>query len=438
MREKLDAISVHTCADIRAVDPGRLRDAVGPKHSATLREYANAVDRRPWEPRPTRKSIGAQSSWGVRFHTAAEAEAFARKLSAEVGSRLARQGMRGTKLTLTLWRAKDGWDEGPRKGSMGHGACDHISRSLTLPDATAEAAAIGREVCKMLKEVAIDAGRLRGMGISISKLRDEGSAADRGSGGGRPLPARIAAAPSASKYVPGKEWWDRIASAARPPNKPATDAPPRQMQVRAAAEAEGAERPSKSMRVAAPAALPVATLDAPPPFVLASPPRASRLEQHAHPQCAVQPLPLDSVCPSFGELYTPAVAQTAVDAMKETLRVAYAATMLPPHGGPVGQSSTDQADETTRLLECMCELLLSPVLHKNGAALLDHSTAIDPAHCLQSIRAILSFARELGASSLTYAATDQEMTAGFELGRIVAWLDACDRLEKDAQSRVLQ
>ena len=40
-----------------------------------------------------------------------------------------------------------------QKGSMGHGLCDHVSRSITLPTPTNVAAMITQEAVKMLKEV---------------------------------------------------------------------------------------------------------------------------------------------------------------------------------------------------------------------------------------------------------------------------------------------
>ena len=55
----------------------------------------------------------------------------------------------------------EGAEQGPRKGTMGHGACDHISRSITLPAATADAAVIAREVSKMLSEVGVKPAKLR-------------------------------------------------------------------------------------------------------------------------------------------------------------------------------------------------------------------------------------------------------------------------------------
>ena len=41
---------------------------------------AQGKDPRPWEARPTRKSVGAQASWGVRFSTQPEVDKFAQEL----------------------------------------------------------------------------------------------------------------------------------------------------------------------------------------------------------------------------------------------------------------------------------------------------------------------------------------------------------------------
>ena len=116
----------------------------------------------------------------------------------------------------------EGADEGPRKGSMGHGACDHVSRSLNLPMATSNSNLLGREVAKMLVEVAIPPSRLRGMGVAVGKLAPAGGDDDKlkgrprattaagvggisgsssgSSSGGKSLPARVAAAPKATVY----------------------------------------------------------------------------------------------------------------------------------------------------------------------------------------------------------------------------------------------
>ena len=67
--EKLGAIGIATCGDLVAADASRLRKAVGPEVAEKLLAYARGGDPRPWEPRPERKSVGAQASWGVRFES---------------------------------------------------------------------------------------------------------------------------------------------------------------------------------------------------------------------------------------------------------------------------------------------------------------------------------------------------------------------------------
>jgi DNA repair protein REV1 len=137
---------VHTCDDVLRADMSRLRTAIGPKHAVTLRANAAGHDDRTWEPRPARKSVGAQSSWGVRFETSTEALAFAQQLSMEVAARLAKQRLKGAQISLKLWRAVQGAPAAMRKGTMGHGVCDHLSRSITLPSSTGDGEVIAAEV----------------------------------------------------------------------------------------------------------------------------------------------------------------------------------------------------------------------------------------------------------------------------------------------------
>ncbi len=42
-----------------------------------LYEYARGIDKRPWQPRPKRKSVSAQAGWGVRFKEDSEVNQFA-------------------------------------------------------------------------------------------------------------------------------------------------------------------------------------------------------------------------------------------------------------------------------------------------------------------------------------------------------------------------
>ena len=133
---------------------------MGAKSADTLRALAIGEDTRPWEPRPARKSLGAQASWGVRFDTTEKAATFARNLAAEVESKMRGQGLRCRSISLKLWRAGRGAPPGTSKGSMGHGICDHVSRTVTLASPTSDAARIGQEAVKMLTELQVCNGTM--------------------------------------------------------------------------------------------------------------------------------------------------------------------------------------------------------------------------------------------------------------------------------------
>ena len=78
---KLRGIGITTCAELRSAPPSRLAAGVGAKVAATLGSFAGGADTREWEERATRKTIGAQASWGVRFDTEAQVTISANYLS---------------------------------------------------------------------------------------------------------------------------------------------------------------------------------------------------------------------------------------------------------------------------------------------------------------------------------------------------------------------
>ena len=86
-----------------------------------------------------------QASWGVRFSKPEEVEHFVRQLCGEVEARLSRANLKGRQITVQLWRAVRGAPAALAKGSMGHGLCDRLSRSCSLPGPTADAAVLARE-----------------------------------------------------------------------------------------------------------------------------------------------------------------------------------------------------------------------------------------------------------------------------------------------------
>ena len=60
----------------------------------------------------------------------------------------------------------------PRK-FMGHGICDNIARSCTLPTVTDEAQVIAKQCHALLKQLSVTPEDVRGMGIQVSKLSDK-------------------------------------------------------------------------------------------------------------------------------------------------------------------------------------------------------------------------------------------------------------------------
>ena len=234
--EKLGAIGIATCGDLVAADASRLRKAVGPKVAEKLLAYARGGDPRPWEPRPERKSVGAQASWGVRFESDEGAEKFCRDLARQVAERM-RQGaaVKGRSLTLKLWRAMRDAPAGMSKGHLGHGLCDILNRSVALPGApTDDADVLQREAVAVLRALAVPPAEVRGMGIQVTKLegaggggggashhdqnqptlgfaplRDKGDDGDGDGGGERPAAALVARAKPATTYDPARapRWY---------------------------------------------------------------------------------------------------------------------------------------------------------------------------------------------------------------------------------------
>lgn len=57
---------------------------------------------------------------------------------------------------------------------MGHGICDNIARSCTLPTVTDDAQVIAKQCHALLKQLTVTPEDMRGMGIQVSKLSDKG------------------------------------------------------------------------------------------------------------------------------------------------------------------------------------------------------------------------------------------------------------------------
>ncbi|KAK9844061.1 hypothetical protein WJX81_003182 [Elliptochloris bilobata] len=207
-RERLDALGIKSVADARARTKAALQRELGGKTGASLWDYAHGRDTREVEPSGMRKTVGCEINYGVRFDGQADADRFVDELAVQLAERLAAAGARGRTLTLKLKRRKAGAPE-PRK-FLGHGICDNLSRSVTLPRFTDSAKELGREGRALLRAVGVPARDIRGVGLTMAKLDS-----DPASGAARPTNAKPAklAAPPPSAYNPREPhpWNDWLA-----------------------------------------------------------------------------------------------------------------------------------------------------------------------------------------------------------------------------------
>ena len=211
-----------TCADVAAAPLSVLRRALGPKAGAQLRDASRGIDARAWEARPPRKSVGAQVTWGVRFAEAAEAVAFVEKLCAEVSERMRRLRVKGRTLTLKILRAVANAPATHMKGSIGHGVCDHLTRSSTVSLSVDDAPSLAREAVRLLADLNVPADQIRGAGVQVTRL-DSDPASHQPGGAFRAFKSAPAGPRSdwtdrASRYA---GWYD-VAEVAKP-SKPTAD-----------------------------------------------------------------------------------------------------------------------------------------------------------------------------------------------------------------------
>lgn len=108
-------------------------------------------------------------NYGIRFTEIAELDTFLKQLCTEVHSRLTEIGTKGRTITLKyMVRAADAPVETAK--FMGHGFCDNVTKSTSLPSATNELSVIMQTVFSIKNALNVPANELRGIGIQISKL----------------------------------------------------------------------------------------------------------------------------------------------------------------------------------------------------------------------------------------------------------------------------
>ncbi|XP_057290303.1 DNA repair protein REV1-like [Hydractinia symbiolongicarpus] len=168
--QKLEALNIKTCEDLQKMTLLVLQKEFGVKLGETLFNFCRGKDERGIKMDQDRKSVSAEINYGMRFTEYHEVEKFVYQLSCEVEKRLKDIQKMGTHITIKLMtRRKDAQD--PSK-YMGHGWCENLSRSSTLPTPTHEAKIIGDRCCSILRTLQIQAKDFRGMGIQMTKLTD--------------------------------------------------------------------------------------------------------------------------------------------------------------------------------------------------------------------------------------------------------------------------
>lgn len=166
---KLSQLNWKTCMDLQQVPLTRLQHELGKKLGETLSKYCRGIDDKPLTYDQVRKSVSAEVNYGIRFTETHELDTFLRQLCTELHNRLIEYRAKGKTITLKyMVRAADAPVETAKY--MGHGFCENISKSVTLPAYTCDLDVITQNVFAIKMSLNVAPCELRGIGIQVSKL----------------------------------------------------------------------------------------------------------------------------------------------------------------------------------------------------------------------------------------------------------------------------
>jgi hypothetical protein len=89
---------------------------------------------------------------------------FLGQLASAAAERMNKAGVRGKQVALKVWRAVANAPDAHRKGSVGHGLCDHVSRSVALPVAAASPQALADAAARIWHALGVPAIEVIGWG----------------------------------------------------------------------------------------------------------------------------------------------------------------------------------------------------------------------------------------------------------------------------------
>ncbi|WP_211473833.1 DNA polymerase IV [Collimonas humicola] len=154
--EKLSALGLHTIGDLAAADPALLQDNFGRTYSEWLVRISHGQDERPVVTSSETKSISRESTFERDLHAKLDRDTLTpifTDLCVRLAGDLQRKGYVGRTIGIKL------------KFSDFRG----VTRDLTLPDATDDAATIRQAAGECLRRVTLDR-RLRLLGVRVTAL----------------------------------------------------------------------------------------------------------------------------------------------------------------------------------------------------------------------------------------------------------------------------
>jgi len=171
--DKLASLGILTIADLAAADPALLQEHFGRSYAQWLLDAANGVDERPVVTHSEPRSISRETTFERDLHARQDKEALNKvfaDLCAQVAADLQRKGYRARTIGIKL-RYED---------------FITVTRDLTLPLATDEAAAIRRAASTCLRRIPFEK-RLRLLGVRATTLSRGDLLADLAQQGELPL-----------------------------------------------------------------------------------------------------------------------------------------------------------------------------------------------------------------------------------------------------------
>ncbi|KAJ7650454.1 hypothetical protein FB45DRAFT_18894 [Roridomyces roridus] len=146
-----------------------LCDALGPKTGEKLYDAVRGIDHTVLRSDKERKSVSAETNYGIRFNSNDQVRSYLQQLAANVKQRLKEVKTLGRQITLKIMkRHPEAPVEGPK--FLGHGRCEVFNKSRPLDRATSDSDIIAERAWDMLKSFNFDPTELRGIGIHITKL----------------------------------------------------------------------------------------------------------------------------------------------------------------------------------------------------------------------------------------------------------------------------